>query len=44
MPAVCNLELLPPCGFSVISLPVKVYQASAGWARPIAILEAQAGE
>ncbi|HGE8320872.1 MULTISPECIES: cyclase family protein [Serratia] len=40
----CNLELLPPCGFNVISLPVKVYKASAGWARPVAIIEAQAGE
>jgi len=34
-----NLEELPATGFTVISLPVKVYKASAGWARPIAIIE-----
>lgn len=33
-----NLNQLPAHGFTVISLPVKVHQASAGWARPIAII------
>jgi len=33
-----NLDKLPPTGFTVISLPVKVHKASAGWARPIALL------
>ncbi|MFZ4832080.1 cyclase family protein [Rouxiella sp. Mn2063] len=32
-----NLDLLPSFGFTVISLPVKVAGASAGWARPIAL-------
>ena len=32
-----NLEQLPPHGFEVISLPIKVAKASAGWARPVAI-------
>jgi len=35
-----NLEQLPPHGFEVISLPVKVADASAGWARPVAIINA----
>lgn len=34
-----NLEQLPAHGFTVISLPVKVHKASAGWARPIAVIE-----
>ena len=34
-----NLEQLPAHGFTVISLPVKVHRASAGWARPIAVIE-----
>jgi kynurenine formamidase len=33
-----NLALLPSHGFEVISLPVKVSGGSAGWTRPIAIL------
>lgn len=33
-----NLETLPAKGFTVISLPVKVYKASGGWTRTIAIL------
>ncbi len=33
-----NLDKLPPHGFDVISLPVKVSGGSAGWARPVAIL------
>lgn len=34
-----NLEVLSPTGFTVISLPMKVYKASGGWARPIALFE-----
>lgn len=33
-----NLVRLPARGFTVISLPVKVYKASAGWTRTIAII------
>lgn len=33
-----NLDLLPSTGFTVISLPVKVASASAGWARPVALI------
>ncbi len=34
-----NLEQLPGHGFEVIALPVKVEGGSAGWCRPVAILE-----
>lgn len=34
-----NLELLPSHGFKVATFPVKIKGASAGWARPVAILE-----
>jgi len=34
-----NLHLLPATGFRVIALPVKVLRGSAGWCRPVAILE-----
>lgn len=34
-----NLDELPGTGFQVIALPVKVAGGSAGWARPIAIIE-----
>ncbi|MDR1766603.1 MAG: cyclase family protein [Lachnospiraceae bacterium] len=34
-----NLELLPPYGFRFIGFPVKVKGASAGWARPVALIE-----
>jgi kynurenine formamidase len=33
-----NLEALPPTGFTVSCLPVKVRNGSAGWARAVAIL------
>lgn len=33
-----NLECLPPFGFEVICLPVKIKGASAGWTRTVAIL------
>jgi kynurenine formamidase len=33
-----NLDRLPPHGFEVIALPIKVARASAGWARPMAII------
>jgi kynurenine formamidase len=34
-----NLDSLPPNGFTVFCLPVKIHRASAGWCRPIAIIE-----
>lgn len=34
-----NLDQLPPFGFYFIGFPVKVDRASAGWARPVAILK-----
>jgi kynurenine formamidase len=33
-----NLEALPPTGFTVSCLPVKVRNGSAGWTRAVAIL------
>jgi kynurenine formamidase len=33
-----NLDRLPGTGFRVIALPVKVEKGSAGWCRPVAIL------
>ena len=35
-----NLEQLPPDGFTVSCLPVKIERASAGWCRAVAILDA----
>lgn len=34
-----NLDLLPDYGFKIICQPINIYKASAGWVRPIAILE-----
>ena len=34
-----NLDQLPPFGFKVCCIPIKVHKASAGWVRPVAILE-----
>src|SRR5436190_5473355 len=34
-----NLEALPPTGFTVSCLPVKIRGASAGWTRAVAILD-----
>jgi kynurenine formamidase len=34
-----NLEALPSTGFQVICFPVKVYRASAGWTRAVAIID-----
>jgi kynurenine formamidase len=33
-----NLEALPSDGFDIVCFPVKVFQASAGWARAVALL------
>ena len=33
-----NLEALPPTGFTLCCLPVKVHRGSAGWTRAVAIL------
>jgi kynurenine formamidase len=35
----CNLEELPPTGFTVSCLPVKIRGGSAGWTREVAILD-----
>jgi kynurenine formamidase len=35
-----NLETLPATGFEVICFPVKVKGGSAGWCRPVAVLQA----
>lgn len=35
-----NLEALPPHGFQVACFPIKIRAASAGWCRPVAILDA----
>ncbi len=34
-----NLERLPPTGFTVSCLPVKIERASAGWCRAVAIID-----
>lgn len=34
-----NLHLLPATGFRVIALPVKVAGGSAGWCRPVALID-----
>lgn len=39
MEKMTNLDLLPPFGFRVIALPIKIKGASAGWVRAIALLE-----
>lgn len=39
-----NLDKLPSIGFYVLALPVNIYRASAGWCRPIAILNHEGGE
>jgi kynurenine formamidase len=33
-----NLDKLPPFGFKVIALPVKIAKASAGWVRAVALI------
>lgn len=38
MEKLANLDRLPATGFEVIALPVKVRKGSAGWCRPVAIL------
>lgn len=39
MEKLANLDLLPDHGFQVICFPVKVEAGSAGWCRPVAIIE-----
>lgn len=39
MEKLTNLNKLPPYGFKVIALPIKIGGASAGWVRAVAILE-----
>ena len=38
MEKMTNLDQLPPFGFKVIALPIKIKGASAGWVRAIALL------
>jgi kynurenine formamidase len=38
MEKLANLHLLPATGFEVIALPIKVARGSAGWCRPVAIV------
>ncbi len=39
MEKMANLDKLPPFGFKVICLPINIKAASAGWVRPVALLE-----
>lgn len=39
MEKLANLHLLPATGFQVIALPVKIERASAGWCRPVALID-----
>ena len=40
MEKMCNLDKIPkPFGFKVSCFPVKIKSASAGWVRPVAIIE-----
>lgn len=39
MEKLANLDLLPDHEFQVIALPVKVARASAGWCRPVAVVD-----
>ncbi|MBW8300744.1 MAG: cyclase family protein [Hydrogenophaga sp.] len=39
MEKLTRLDELPPCGFTVSCLPVKIKGGSAGWCRAVAILE-----
>lgn len=39
MEKLANLDQLPATGFEVIALPVKVERGSAGWCRPVAVLD-----
>lgn len=39
MEKLTNLDKLPPYGFKVIAFPIKIEDASAGWVRPVAILD-----
>jgi kynurenine formamidase len=34
-----NLEQLPPHGFQIVAIPIPVAHASAGWCRPVAIID-----
>ena len=41
MEKLCNLELLPPNGFTVACFPYKVKGGSAGWTRAVALFLGQ---
>jgi len=35
----CDLEVLPPDGFTVCCFPVKIQRACAGWTRAVAFMD-----
>jgi kynurenine formamidase len=39
MEKLCNLDKLPPYGFTVSCFPIKIKGASAGWTRAVAIID-----
>ena len=39
MEKLCNLELLPPDGFTVACFPAKIKAASGGWTRAVALFD-----
>lgn len=39
MEKMANLSLLPATGFTVVAFPVKISDATAGWVRPVALID-----
>jgi len=39
MEKLANLDQLPDHGFQVMCFPVKVERGSAGWCRPVAVID-----
>jgi kynurenine formamidase len=39
MEKLCNLEQLPPDGFTVACFPHKIKRGSAGWTRAVALFD-----
>ncbi len=39
MEKLCNLEQLPPYGFTVACFPAKIKAASGGWTRAVALFD-----
>lgn len=38
MEKLCNLDLLPPYGFTVSAFPIRIDKGTAGWVRPVAMI------